>query len=133
MWCRCYGYGISPAEAVTVTLAPFSPFSLFSNQYVNFGARNPLVAWANIALDVSLPVPVFVVTLTNAHLVRSRETGAHPVGARRIICYGLLAGRMVVVAYCQRGNVRHVFSMRKANDREKARYAPYLEITPGAG
>jgi len=54
-------------------------------------------------------------------------------GERRIICYGLLAGRLVVVAYCQRGNVRHVFSMRKANDREKARYAPYLEITPGAG
>jgi len=115
VWCRCYGYGISPAEAVTVTPAPFSPFSLFSNQYVNFGARNPLVAWANIALDVSLPVPVFVVTLTDAHLVRSCETGAHPVGARK------------------RGNVRHVFSMRKANDREKARYAPYLEITPGAG
>ena len=54
-------------------------------------------------------------------------------GERRIICYGLLAGRMVVVAYCQRGNVRHVFSIRKANDREKARYASYLEITPGAG
>lgn len=54
-------------------------------------------------------------------------------GERRIICYGLLAGRMVVVAYCQREHIRHVFSMRKANDREKARYATYLEITPGAG
>jgi uncharacterized DUF497 family protein len=40
---------------------------------------------------------------------------------------------MVVIAYCQRGNVRHVFSMRKANGREKARYAPYLEVGPGTG
>ena len=54
-------------------------------------------------------------------------------GERRIICYGLLAGRMVVIAYCQRGSVRHVFSMRKANGREKARYARYLEVEPGTG
>jgi len=49
-------------------------------------------------------------------------------GERRIICYGLLAGRIVVVGYTPRGSARHVFSMRKANDREKARVAPYLEI-----
>ena len=49
-------------------------------------------------------------------------------GERRIICYGLLAGRIVVVGYTPRGSARHVFSMRKANEREKARLAPYLEI-----
>ena len=49
-------------------------------------------------------------------------------GERRVICYGLLAGRIVVVGYTPRGSARHVFSMRKANDREKARLAPYLEI-----
>ena len=49
-------------------------------------------------------------------------------GERRIICYGILAGRIVVVGYTPRGSARHVFSMRKANDREKARIAPYLEI-----
>jgi uncharacterized protein len=27
-----------------------------------------------------------------------------------------------------RGATRHVFSMRKANDREKARLAPYFEV-----
>ena len=32
-------------------------------------------------------------------------------GERRIVCYGLLAGRMVVVAYCLRGKARHVFSV----------------------
>jgi len=49
-------------------------------------------------------------------------------GERRIICYGLLEGRMVVVGYTPRGADRHVFSMRKANGREKARISPLLEI-----
>jgi len=49
-------------------------------------------------------------------------------GETRIICYGLLEGRMVVVGYTPRGAVRHVFSMRKANEREQARIAPLLEI-----
>ena len=49
-------------------------------------------------------------------------------GEKRVICYGLLAGRLVVLGYTSRGNVRHVFSMRKANHREKVRLAPYFEI-----
>jgi uncharacterized DUF497 family protein len=49
-------------------------------------------------------------------------------GERRIICYGLLLGRMVVVGYTQRGSVRHIFSMRKANDREQTRLAEYFEL-----
>jgi len=49
-------------------------------------------------------------------------------GERRIICYGLLAGRMVVVGYTPRGADRHVFSMRKANEREKARISPLLDV-----
>ena len=49
-------------------------------------------------------------------------------GEPRIICYGLLAGRMVVVGYAPRGASRHVFSMRKANEREQRRIAPLLKI-----
>lgn len=49
-------------------------------------------------------------------------------GETRVICYGLLEGRMVVVGYTPRGAVRHIFSMRKANDRGKTRIAPLLEI-----
>ena len=49
-------------------------------------------------------------------------------GEQRIICFGLLAGRMVVIGYTPRGTDRHVFSMRKANEREKARIAPLLDI-----
>jgi uncharacterized DUF497 family protein len=49
-------------------------------------------------------------------------------GERRILCYGLLAGRLVVVGYTPRGSVRHVFSMRKANDREQTRLAPHFGL-----
>ena len=49
-------------------------------------------------------------------------------GEKRIICFGMLSDRMVVVGYTPRGADRHVFSMRKANDREQARIAPLLEI-----
>ena len=42
-------------------------------------------------------------------------------GETRIICYGLLEGRMVVVGYTPRGADRHIFSMRKANEREQTR------------
>jgi uncharacterized DUF497 family protein len=54
-------------------------------------------------------------------------------GECRVICFGMLAGRMVVVGYTPRGTARHVFSMRKANDREKERLAPYFEVRPGKG
>jgi uncharacterized DUF497 family protein len=49
-------------------------------------------------------------------------------GETRVICYGLLEGRMVVVGYTPRGADRHIFSMRKANDREQTRIAPLLEV-----
>ena len=48
-------------------------------------------------------------------------------GETRIVTVGYLHSRMVIVVWTPRGNARHVFSMRKANDREKARYALYLE------
>ncbi|MEK6593406.1 MAG: BrnT family toxin [Pseudomonadota bacterium] len=49
-------------------------------------------------------------------------------GEARVICYGLLGGRMVVVGYTPRGADRHVFSMRKVYEREQARIAPLLEV-----
>jgi hypothetical protein len=49
-------------------------------------------------------------------------------GESRFICFGMLGDRMVVVGYTPRGADRHVFSMRKANDREKARIAPLLGL-----
>jgi uncharacterized DUF497 family protein len=49
-------------------------------------------------------------------------------GEKRFICYGSLEGRLIVVGYTPRGADRHIFSMRKANDREQQRIGPLLEI-----
>jgi uncharacterized protein len=49
-------------------------------------------------------------------------------GEPRIICYGYLDRRMVVVGCTPRGGERHVFSMRKANEGEKARIASLLKL-----
>ncbi len=56
------------------------------------------------------------------------EDDRRDYGERRIVCYGLLHGRVVVVGYTPRGAARHVFSMRKANHREQTRLAPYLGL-----
>ena len=44
----------------------------------------------------------------------------------RLITVGTLEGRMVVIVWAQRGEVRRIISMRKANEREYARYAKHL-------
>ena len=49
-------------------------------------------------------------------------------GEKRIVCYGMLEERMVVLGYTPRGADRHIFSMRKANEREQARIAPLFEV-----
>jgi hypothetical protein len=47
-------------------------------------------------------------------------------GERRLVSVGHLRGRMVIVVWTQRGDARHVISMRKANEREQARYRQQL-------
>jgi uncharacterized DUF497 family protein len=47
-------------------------------------------------------------------------------GETRLITIGLLSGRMVVIGWTPRGDVHHVFTMRKANGRERERYADRL-------
>lgn len=49
-------------------------------------------------------------------------------GEKRLICFGMLRDRMVVVGCTPRGADRHVVSMRKANDREQASIAPLLGL-----
>ena len=45
---------------------------------------------------------------------------------RRYITLGTLDGRMVVMVWTPRGEVRRIISMRKANEREQAHYAKRL-------
>jgi uncharacterized DUF497 family protein len=48
-------------------------------------------------------------------------------GETRWITYGLLDDRLVAVVWTWRSGDRHIISMRKCNDREKARYGSSLE------
>jgi uncharacterized DUF497 family protein len=43
-------------------------------------------------------------------------------GEVRYQTYGLLADRLVMVVWTERGDSRHIISMRKCNDREEARF-----------
>lgn len=48
-------------------------------------------------------------------------------GEQRMIAVGYLAGRMIIVGYVQRDKERHIFSMRKANEREIKKYKEQFE------
>lgn len=56
------------------------------------------------------------------------EDTRNDYGETRFICFGYLDDRMVVVGYTPRDSGRHIFSMRKANEREQKRIAPLLKI-----
>jgi uncharacterized DUF497 family protein len=47
------------------------------------------------------------------------EDNRKDYGEKRIICYGFLNNRMMVIGYVERGNDRHIFTMRKANEKEQ--------------
>jgi uncharacterized DUF497 family protein len=66
--------------------------------------------------------------LVFAGLTFEVEDTRQDYGETRMICFGYLASRLVVIGYTPRGAVRHIFSMRKANEREQARIGPYLEV-----
>ena len=89
---------------------------------VTFDPAKRAKTLAERGLDFADAVIVFQGTTVEIEDVRRNY------GETRIICYGLLSGRLIVIGYTPRGATRHVFSMRKANDREKALLAPYFEI-----
>ena len=55
------------------------------------------------------------------------EDDRRDYGELRWLTFGLLSGRMVAVVWTQRGEARHVISMRKANDREREKYEGQLD------
>jgi uncharacterized DUF497 family protein len=48
-------------------------------------------------------------------------------GETRYQTFGLLHGRLVAVVWTPREEARHIISMRKANDRERRKFAAQLE------
>jgi uncharacterized DUF497 family protein len=51
----------------------------------------------------------------------------HDYGEIRMITAGFLRGRMLIVVWTPRGDHRHVFSMRKANEREQQFYGKKIQ------
>ncbi len=45
-------------------------------------------------------------------------------GEVRIVSVGWLRGRAVIVVYTERNGIRHIISIRKANEREQRRFSP---------
>ncbi|OYU18762.1 MAG: hypothetical protein CFE34_08860 [Rhodobacteraceae bacterium PARR1] len=52
-------------------------------------------------------------------------------GEPRFLSVGFIGSRMVIVAWPPRGDIRRIISMRKANDRERARYGQDLRDLAG--
>lgn len=77
-------------------------------------------ALAERSLDFAAAADVF------AGRVLQFEDNRQDYGEVRFVSVGELAGRMVVIVWTPRGADRHIISMRKANDREQAKYAPLL-------
>ena len=50
------------------------------------------------------------------------EDVREPYGKKRMICFGYMYGRLIVVGYVLRGEARHIYSMRKANEREQSKF-----------
>jgi uncharacterized protein len=48
-------------------------------------------------------------------------------GETRMISVGHLEKRMVIIVWTQRGDSRHIISMRKANEREQTRFGQRFE------
>ena len=59
-------------------------------------------------------------------LTYTLEDDRFDYGETRFQTFGLLEGRLVVVVWTPRGTDCHVISMRKCNDREKAKVARRL-------
>jgi uncharacterized DUF497 family protein len=59
--------------------------------------------------------------------VFEQEDNRRDYGETRVVTIGFLRSRMVVLVWTPRGSDRHVISMRKANEREKARYGQEFE------
>ena len=78
------------------------------------------VTWRDRGLAFEEAAEVFAGRVINIPNLR------RDYGEVRISTVGILRERMVIVVWTQRGEARHIISMRKANDREKARFGKRL-------
>jgi uncharacterized DUF497 family protein len=107
----------------SVVSLDFPGFCIYNNPMkITFDPKKREAALSERGLDFADAARVF------AGVTLEVEDTRRDYGEPQIICYGLLSGRMVVVGDTPRGADRHVFSMRKANERERAKIAPRLAV-----
>lgn len=53
-------------------------------------------------------------------------------GERRVLCYGYINKRLVVVGYVPRGTDRHVFTMRKVSPKEARKITTWQKLNRNA-
>jgi uncharacterized protein len=112
--------GVTPAAVFGHLLAKV--FVVTFTMQISYDPQKRMATLSERGLDFEDASLVFVGPTFEVEDLR------RPYGETRIICFGYLAGRMVVVGYTPRGDDRHVFSMRKANGREERRIAPLIEV-----
>lgn len=88
---------------------------------ITYDAEKRGLTLENRGLDFEDAVHVF------AGPVFDLEDDRQDYGETRWLTFGLLNERMVVLVWTQRGEARHVISMRKANDRERKKYEAQLD------
>lgn len=88
---------------------------------ITYDAEKRGLTVENRGLDFEDAVHVF------AGPVFDLEDDRQDYGETRWLTFGLLNERMVVLVWTQRGEARHVISMRKANDRERKKYEAQLD------
>lgn len=88
---------------------------------IEFDPNKRNVTLAERGLDFARAVELF-----SSHHFTAVDT-REQYGEERFVTIGRLDGRMVVMVWTERGTARRIISMRKANDREEARYAHRLD------
>jgi uncharacterized DUF497 family protein len=94
---------------------------------ISFDPDKRMRTLADRGLDFEDAPIVFVATVFEV------DDDLRDYGERRILCFGWLAKRLVVVGYAPREGRRHVFSMRKANAREEAKLRSRGALGPRPG
>jgi uncharacterized DUF497 family protein len=95
--------------------------------YIKFGCASPVTRGSASERFASASLTSRMRPRCFAGLVVNIPDLRRDYGDPRINSVGHLRGRMVVICWTPHGDARHIISMRKANEREKARYRQRLE------
>ncbi len=94
----------------------------FDQGIVSFDSKKREQTLINRGLDFKDAPEVF-----NGPVQFTFEDERKSYGEERFITIGLLKGRVVVLVWTPRGKVRHIISLRKANEREKKKFKKFMD------